>query len=552
MTIVALASTAACQADGNGNHSVGEATLSGAGAGTAGDGGPATDGATNAPASTTAGADSTDDGTVFDLGQATDSDGDGPSVDECKVHEGRHDVLDCIDDAPPDSFDPVVEWEWTPLGADIRSGVIPLVANLTDDNGDSVIDLCDTPDVVVIAGPGNATAPDLGHLYVVDGGTGALKFTQDTDLAGYGSPALGDIDGDGIPEIVAITRAGGIVVFEETGVIKWEWTAGVVGTRSAVSIANVDNARAPEIIVERFVIDAGGNTVFESPDGWGWAYSTTFAIDLDGDSDLEIIFPRAAYHLDGSEYYYLAALPRDGMVQAADLDGDGLPEVLVTNENGFTIVEHDGTIQPGNQDLQPTGDGPAHADVWRRPAAIHDFDADGEAEFSLSSAAHYSVFEVAPVSVLWTTDVLDQGGIAGGTAFDFLGDGLADAMYADEHNLYVFDEVGAPLFEVPHSSSTYAEYPVVADIDNDGSAEILVVSNEGGAGGDHPTLQAIGHVDNLWIQARRIWNQHTYHVSNVREDGTIPTVEPHHWEQLNTFRTQAQIEGGTICQPAPG
>jgi hypothetical protein len=35
----------------------------------------------------------------------------------------------------------------------------------------------------------------------------------------------------------------------------------------------------------------------------------------------------------------------------------------------------------------------------------------------------------------------------------------------------------------------------------------------------------------------------------VREDGTIPTVEPPHWEGLNTFRTQAQIEGGGVCRP---
>jgi hypothetical protein len=93
---------------------------------------------------------------------------------------------------------------------------------------------------------------------------------------------------------------------------------------------------------------------------------------------------------------------------------------------------------------------------------------------------------------------------------------------------------------------------VFADIDTDGSAEILVVSNEGlFGGGAQPLLQAIRDVDDRWIQARRIWNQHTYHVTNVREDGTIPQVEPHHWERLNTFRTNAQIEGGVVCMPEP-
>jgi len=90
---------------------------------------------------------------------------------------------------------------------------------------------------------------------------------------------------------------------------------------------------------------------------------------------------------------------------------------------------------------------------------------------------------------------------------------------------------------------------VVADIDNDGSSEIVVVSNLY-LGAASPTVQVIRDVEDRWIQARRIWNQHTYHVTNVREDGTIPQFEPPAWEYLNTFRTQAQFEG-SVCLPEP-
>jgi hypothetical protein len=92
---------------------------------------------------------------------------------------------------------------------------------------------------------------------------------------------------------------------------------------------------------------------------------------------------------------------------------------------------------------------------------------------------------------------------------------------------------------------------VVADVDNDGSAEVIVVSNDHAWNNAEPspTVQVIRDVEDRWIQARRIWNQHTYHVTNVREDGTIPQHEPKHWLELNTFRTQAQIEGGVVCQP---
>ncbi|MBK8241594.1 MAG: hypothetical protein IPK74_39290 [Deltaproteobacteria bacterium] len=90
---------------------------------------------------------------------------------------------------------------------------------------------------------------------------------------------------------------------------------------------------------------------------------------------------------------------------------------------------------------------------------------------------------------------------------------------------------------------------MVADIDNDGAAEILVVSNFQTLP-NSPAVVAIRDVQERWIQARRIWNQHTYHVSNVREDGTIPQHETPSWQQLNTFRTNSQIEGGSVCQPA--
>ncbi len=218
--------------------------------------------------------------------------------------------------------------------------------------------------------------------------------------------------------------------------------------------------------------------------------------------------------------------------------------MLLTNLDGISLIDHDGTIQYEN--IKPTGDS-----LWMRPAAIHDFDGDGIAEYATSSDDHYAVYE-ASGAILWSALVDDESGLAAGTAFDFLGDGKAEAMYADENTLWAFDDNGAPHISVPRSSRTFIEYPVVADVDNDGSGEIVVVSE---LGYDNvqtaPTVQVYRDADDRWIQPRRIWNQHTYHVTNVREDGTIPQFEPRHWERLNTFRTNAQIEGGSVCQPRP-
>ena len=54
-----------------------------------------------------------------------------------------------------------------------------------------------------------------------------------------------------------------------------------------------------------------------------------------------------------------------------------------------------------------------------------------------------------------------------------------------------------------------------------------------------------------WIPSRRIWNQYSYHVTNVREDGTIPKNMKNNWELLNTFRTNSQVAAGADCDPTP-
>ena len=227
---------------------------------------------------------------------------------------------------------------------------------------------------------------------------------------------------------------------------------------------------------------------------------------------------------------------------------DGAPEILLTNQNGATLLEPDGTVVW--QDELPSGTPSVFEFIWLRPATVHDFDGDGAPEFAMSSMNTYFVAET-DASLLWSAEVLDFSGIAAGTAFDFLGDGVAEAMYADESELFVFDGGdGTVLLDSPRKSATLSEYPVVADVDDDGSAEILWVSNEH-EGGGQPTLQVMRDADDRWIQARRIWNQHTYHVTNVREDGTIPEFEPPNWESLNTFRTNAQIESGGVCKPPP-
>jgi outer membrane protein assembly factor BamB len=481
----------------------------------------------------TAGETGTDEGPKLDVGpEETDT---GPG-DICKPSDGMDAPGACEAQAPPASFEPAIQWIWEGEGTPLQSIATPLVANLTDDNGDEEIDLCDIPDVVIVA---SETYVGPAKMYLLDGETGSLHFEFAEAVASTVTPALGDFDGDDLPELVTRDPNGQMIAFEHDGTLIWKGEYAYTDP----ALGDMNNDGDPEIVVRNQIFDADGNLLATSDD---WGAVNVVLADLDGDDDLEAILGRSAFHHDGTALYENPQLSH-GFPHVADLDEDDDPEVLVTNPDGITMLEHDGTIK--FQDVRPTG-AAASGNNWVRPYAIHDFDGDELADLAGSADDDYAVYE-RDATLVWTAPVQDQTGVATGTAFDFLGDGIAEAMYADEHDLFIYDGGdGTVLLNAPRSSGTVNEYPVVADIDNDGSAEIVVVSNEGWFGNQtSPAVQVIRDAEDRWIQARRIWNQHSYHVTNVREDGKIPQFEAKHWTLLNTFRTQAQIEGGAVCDP---
>ncbi len=463
--------------------------------------GPTTEGTTDDPTD-----DPTTEGTTDDPTDDTDTQTTGMMPDLCKVNDDMDGVGDCTMESPPDSFDPDIQWDWWGPNNETQSFVPALVANLTDDDQNGEIDLCDVPDIVVLASDFNSSS----HIYVLDGETGTVHFMIPTNVAFTVTPAIGDIDNDGIPEIIAADGAGfsgtaHILAFEHDGTLKWTSTATWTHQQGgSLALADLDNDGDVEIIAHGLVLDHNGQLVFEAPAQVTGNNAPT-AADLDGDDDLEVIHGRSAYHHDGS-VYYLNQQVIAGFPQVADLDDDPEPEIIVNSNAGITILEHDGTIKVLN--ANPLGGS------GFRPSTIHDFDGDDISEFAVSTAAKYAVYE-SDVTVKWSADVQDGSGWAAGTAFDFDGNGIAEAMYGDEVNLYVYDGNGQTLLSVPRSARTLTEYPIVADVDNDGSAEIVVVSDAGFQNNQTaPTVQVIRDIEDRWIQARRIWNQHTYHVTN--------------------------------------
>ncbi|PRP98602.1 FG-GAP repeat domain-containing protein [Enhygromyxa salina] len=484
-----------------------------------------------------------------------DADDTGGFVDECKVSDNMNAVGECEESAPPDSFEPDIQWTF---GANEKSWVTPLVGNFTDDNEDGEIDLCDIPDAILVSNTSISYNTDC-YVHFLDGETGVEHFNipPSEHVSCVATPAFGDIDNDGLPELVTVWNSPGGVfrlkAFEHDGTVKWiNQIDGAAANQfyrqsGAIAIHDLDADGNPEIIFNHEVYDSDGVLLWEHINPAPGELEASVGVDLDGDGLMEVVTGHSAYHFDGTVYFEnYPTITGQSIPQIGNLDDDPEPEIFVTSGSGLFLVEHDGTIKWGP--VTPTGVAAGAYLVWQRPGTIHDFDGDGIAEMASSSRQFYAVYQGPQnADVLWQAMVSDNSGAAGGTAFDFLGDGVAEAMYADEQFMRIYDgQTGAVLLQQARGSATISEYPTVADVDNDGSAEILVVSMSA-----QPALQVIRDVEDRWIQARRIWNQHAYYVTNVREDGTIPTQPINNWETLNTYRTNAQIEGGGLCLPDP-
>ncbi len=496
-----------------------------------------------------------DEGPKFDVHGNSDADSaTGGPTDVCHVIDDMNAVGDCEMQAPADSFTPSLQWSF---GMTEQSWVTPLVGNFTDDDGNGEINLCDIPDVILVSNT-TISYSTMCYVHVIDGETGVEHFNipPSEGVSCTATPAFGDIDDDGMPELVTIYNNGGVFrvkVFEHDGTPKWANTTDGQNASQfyresgAVALHDLDADGDVEIVFNHEVYDHLGNMLWEKTNPLPGELEATTAVDLDGDGQMEVVTGHSAYHADGTQYFENSpTVSAQSIPQIGNLDDDPDPEIFVTSGQGIWMFEHTGAIKYGP--VTPTGVPASAYLVWQRPGTIHDFDGDNVAEWASSSQSAYAVFEGPDAAdVLWQVVVADYSGAAGGTAFDFLGDGVAEAMYADEQFFRIYDGLtGAVQLEQMRFSPTISEYPVVADIDNDGSAEILVVSTSGA-----PALQALRDADDRWIQARRIWNQHAYYVTNVREDSTIPQTPVNNWETLNTFRTNAQIEGGGLCKPDP-
>jgi hypothetical protein len=118
--------------------------------------------------------------------------------------------------------------------------------------------------------------------------------------------------------------------------------------------------------------------------------------------------------------------------------------------------------------------------------------------------------------------------------FDFDNDGLMEICYRDEATLriikastpYVTDKSADPnvvLFNRPAVSYTGFEYPVIADIDNDASAEVVVLGHNEDRTDAYGFIYALGNgTGDKFAPALPVWNQFMYDPFKINPDLTTP------------------------------
>ena len=465
---------------------------------------------------------------------------------------------------PPDIglFNPVVEWQMSAFDEyedAIISFETPIVGNLSDDNGDGLINDDDIPDIVTTMQdmivqdwcgyPLSGGVPNSlsGVLRVISGDGSTVHWsirdvTLDDEawlISGLVNAAIGDIDNDGLPEIVSGVFLGPqqdtlrIVAFNHLGELEW-WTEPFTKSLGQpmgqpivqVALGDIDGDGNPEVFAGDYVFSGeDGSLQFQTVDAYNpLVHFFSFPSDLEKDGEVEVINRSGIFDAEGNQRcsFVTQYSGWGGGPAVGDIDGNGIGNVVLVSQGFVSLYDHTCHLLDW-WDIPDDGKG--------GPPTIADYDGDGAPEIGIASSDYYYVFETNG-TLLWKHQISDRtSNITGSAVFDFEGDGYSEVVYAGERNLWVFSGVdGVPrLRDNSHYSCTAFENPVIVDVDRDGQVEIVVVDFNG--------IRVLGDASESWVSARSVWNQHAYSITNINDDLSIPSYADSNWPTYNNFRS---------------
>ena len=494
---------------------------------------------------------------------ANDSDPNGDPITAVLGTGPSKGVLDFLSDGsfnytpdnPAGTIGMQLKWSYTGNGGIPDN--IPLIIDL---DGDGI------PEIVT-----TSTVSSQLTLYAIHGDTGAEYFKityANRSITGSTALAAADIDLDGSPEIIAIGAEPGysggqfgkkLMAFEHTGQLKWvseplpaRYQAAVGPVvegdmrESSITIADIDQDGTPEILVG-VTTQSRGRIGYQVWDNQGnklaYAYTAGYAVsqpaarvevaDLDLDGLPEIIMGSAAWTHDGQLLWSrtessLWNEEANNFPLVANLDDDPYPELVRATGSwpgSITAWNHDGTTLwtvavPTYNNYGDYG-----------LISIADVDNDGKPDVLVPSTdGIFRVLNGRDGTLKWSVPfVLD--GAWGAAVMDMDNDGFNEIVFLDGNRVFhVWDgRDGTVKLDYPSGEtgrSLQVSMPIFADVDGDGHAELVTI----GAYALYPDLiRVYQSPQDDWPPMRAIWNQNSYHVTNINDDGTVPQFERPHW-----------------------
>lgn len=513
----------------------------------------------------------------------------------------------CKSDVSIESIVPSEQCRWTepPMG-DARPNHFHVMATpvVVDFDFDSDVKTL-SPSIVFTTFPTAGSYQNPGVMRIISGKDCSQQFSFDAAEDATMSPAsvaAGDLDGDGHAEVVAARAGGGVIAFRYDPAMKtfstfWRSgtcaggmgppatndTTGGTDKWSGPSIHDLDDDGKPEIIYGGTVYRADG-CILSNTLGFP-AYSKGIVpviADVDEDGKMELVRGNAIHEWNSAmndwvaEAYFNAgglsagqtAVAEMGNFPLAGFGGQDRAEVIVVSGGTVRVQTIEGTVVFGPFTIPGGGTGGL--------PTVADFDGDGRREFASAGGTQYVVFDLDCINggdpvkcngqsintgILWQQPSQDaSSNVTGSSVFDFDYDGKAEAVYADECFLRVYDgTTGKVIYSVARSSGTTYENPVIVDVDGDYHTEIVsAVNNYAGALGcpaTDPLFPAASFAQNhgivvlrdeqeRWAASRPVWSQHAYAVTHVGDFGQIPKTSAValNWKdmKLNNFRQNVQ------------
>lgn len=333
------------------------------------------------------------------------------------------------------------------------------------------------------------------HAYALNGVDGSVLWRFDVGGGPLdAAPALADVDGDGTPEVIIPASFGALFCIDGGGTVLWRYPSSgyIECIDSPPAVADIDGDGAPEVVFGAWY---GKLYVVNAEDGspvWsrvycdtGYVQSAPCILDCNGDGALDVVFAmfrgdHRVYAVDGFTGDVLWSFPADDWMyagaSAADIDGDGKPEVVIGDYSGkvTALDAEDGSV------LWQTDLGAAYYDWIFGPTTIAELSPASEGPEVLVARSELFCLS-AEGEVLWTFPTggyIDRGAVVA----EVDGDGGLEVVFAStDRNIYVVNgEDGSLVWSFGVDDGYPVENaPVVADLDGDGYVDIFCIGGRG-------------------------------------------------------------------------